>query len=228
MPFNIGMLLFPEITQLDLIGPYEVFTKFPDGKVFLVAKTLAPVKSSGGMRVLPDTTMEDCPDLDLICVPGGVGMNPLLDDAETLAFLRRRASSARYITSVCSGALVLGAAGLLQGRRSAAHWMSLEMLSLFGAIPVAERVVKDGNLITGGGVTAGIDCALAVAAEAFGEDVAKSIQLAMEYAPTPPYNSESIRKARTVASAKARRAAKSDDAVGVATPTQGVAYLAAG
>jgi cyclohexyl-isocyanide hydratase len=212
MPFNIGLLLFPEITQLDLIGPYEVFTKFPDAKVFLVAKSLSPVSSSGGMRVLPDTTMEDCPDLDLICVPGGAGMNPLLDDAETLAFLRRRAVSARYITSVTSGALLLGAAGLLQGKRSAAHWMSLEMLSLFGAIPVAENIVKDGNLITGGGVTAGIDCALAIAAEAFGEEVAKSIQLAIEYSPEPPYGREMLKKAREALAARIRRASLGDDA----------------
>ncbi len=212
MQFNIGLLLFPEITQLDLIGPYEVFTRFPDAKVHLIAKTLDPVRCSGGMRILPDTTMADCPALDLIFVPGGSGMNPLMDDAETLAFLRRRAMTARYITSVCSGALVLGAAGLLQGKRSAAHWMSLQMLSLFGAIPVAERVVKDGNLITGGGVTAGIDCALAVASEAFGEEVARSIQLAIEYAPEPPYSPESIRRARVAGVVKSRRASMREDA----------------
>lgn len=206
MPFNVGFLLFPEITQLDLIGPYEVFIRFPDARVHLVAKTLDPVQSSAGMRILPDTTMADCPNLDLVCVPGGAGMNPLMDDAETLAFLRLQGMEARYITSVCSGALVLGAAGLLQGKRSAAHWMSLEMLSLFGAIPVAERVVKDGNLFTGGGVTAGIDCALAVAAEAFGEEVARAIQLAIEYAPEPPYSPEALRKVGIASAPKLRRA----------------------
>jgi cyclohexyl-isocyanide hydratase len=218
MAFNIGLLLFPEITQLDLTGPYEVFTKFPDAKVHLIAKTLDPVKANGGMRILPDITMADCPALDLICVPGGAGMNPLLNDAETLAFLRRQAASARYITSVCTGALVLGAAGLLKGKRAATHWMSLEMLAHFGAIPMAERVVKDGNVITGGGVTAGIDFALTVAAEAFGEDVAKSIQLGIEYDPQPPFKAGSpqgagealVTKART---ASARRQAEREAAV---------------
>lgn len=218
MAFNIGLLLFPEITQLDLTGPYEVFTKFPDAKVHLIAKTLEAVKANGGMRILPDTTMAKCPSLDLLCVPGGAGMNPLLNDAETLNFLRQQAKGARYITSVCTGALVLGAAGLLKGKRAATHWMSLEMLAHFGAIPVAERVVKDGNVITGGGVTAGIDFALTLAAEAFGEDLAKSIQLGIEYDPKPPFDAGSpkgagevlVQKAR---SASARRQAEREAAV---------------
>ena len=188
MAFRIGLLLFPDITQLDLTGPYEVFTKFPDAEVRLIAKSLEPVRANGGMRILPDTVMAECPQLDLICVPGGAGMNALLNDAETLAFLRQQAAAARYITSVCTGALVLGAAGLLRGKRAATHWMSREMLAHFGAIPQADRVVQDGNIITGGGVTAGIDFALTVAAEAFGADVAKSIQLAIEYDPKPPYD----------------------------------------
>lgn len=188
MTFRIGLLLFPDITQLDMTGPYEVFTKFPEAEVRLVWKTLDPVKAGGGMHILPDTTFADCPQLDLVCVPGGAGMNPLMEDAETLEFLRRQAAGARYVTSVCTGALVLGAAGLLKDRRAATHWMSREMLSAFGAIPVAERVVVDGNVITGGGVTAGIDFALKVAAEAFGEDLAKSIQLGIEYDPHPPFN----------------------------------------
>ena len=168
MPFHIGLLLFPDITQLDMTGPYEVFIKFPDAKVHLIWKTREPVTAGGGMQIMPTTTFADCPQLDLICVPGGAGMNPLLNDAETLDFIRRQAKGARYVTSVCTGALVLGAAGLLKGKRAATHWMSREMLSAFGATPVAERVVIDGNVITGGGVTAGIDFALKVAAEAFG------------------------------------------------------------
>lgn len=204
MTFRIGLLLFPDITQLDLTGPYEVFTKFPGAQVHLIAKNLEPVKANGGMRILPDTTMAECPQLDLICVPGGAGMNPLLNDPETLSFLQRQAAEARYVTSVCTGALVLGAAGLLKGKRAATHWMSREMLAHFGAIPMAERVVKDGNIITGGGVTAGIDFALTVAAEAFGADVAKSIQLAIEYDPQPPYDAGSPEGAGEAIATKAR------------------------
>ena len=173
MSFRIGLLLFPDITQLDMTGPYEVFTKLPDAEVHLVWKTLEPVAANGGMKISPTTTFAACPQLDLVCVPGGPGMNALLNDEETLSFLRRQARDARYVTSVCTGALVLGAAGLLKGRRAATHWMSRDMLRAFGATPVAERVVIDGNVVTGGGVTAGIDFALTIAAEAFGEDLAK-------------------------------------------------------
>jgi cyclohexyl-isocyanide hydratase len=206
-PFRIGLLLFPEITQLDMTGPYEVFTKFPGAEVHLVWKSLDPVRANGGMQILPTTTFETCPQLDLVCVPGGGGMNPLLNDAETLEFLKRQAAGARYVTSVCTGALVLGAAGLLQGKRAATHWMSREMLSAFGAIPVAERVVIDGNIYTGGGVTAGIDFALKVAADVFGPDLAKSIQLAIEYDPAPPFRAGSPSGAGEALVAKARAGA---------------------
>ena len=207
MPFRIGLLLFPDITQLDMTGPYEVFTKFPEAEVHLVWKTIDPVMANGGMHILPTTTFAQCPQLDLVCVPGGAGMNPLLNDPETLAFLKTQAATARYVTSVCTGALVLGAAGLLKGRRAATHWMSREMLRDFGAIPVADRVVKDGNVITGGGVTAGIDFALTVAADAFGEDLAKSIQLGIEYDPQPPFNAGSPEGAGEVIAGRARDSA---------------------
>src|ERR1041384_15410 len=183
MPFHIGLLVFPDITQLDMTGPYEVFIKFPDAKVHLVWKSGEPVTAGGGMQITPTTTFADCPQLDLICVPGGAGMNPLLNDAETLDFIRRQAKGAKYVTSVCTGALVLGAAGLLKGKRAATHWMSREMLPVFGAMPVAERVVIDGNVITGGGVTAGIDFALTVAAHVCGAQFAQKTQLGMEYDP---------------------------------------------
>ena len=188
MRFQIGLLLFPNLTQLDLTGPYEVFTKFPDTDVHLLWKTLDPVAAAGGMRLLPTTAFAGCPQLDLICVPGGAGMNPLLNDEETLDFLRRQAEGARYVTSVCTGSLVLGAAGLLRGKRATTHWMSLPMLAAFGCEPVSERVVVDGNTITGGGVTAGIDFALTVAGELFGAEAARRIQLAIEYDPQPPYD----------------------------------------
>ena len=207
MPFHIGLLLFPDITQLDMTGPYEVFTKFPEAHVHLIWKKLEPVTAGGGMQILPTTTFADCPRLDLICVPGGAGMNPLLNDPETLDFIRRQAKSARYVTSVCTGALVLGAAGLLKGRRATTHWMSREMLAAFGATPVADRVVIDGNVITGGGVTAGIDFALVVAAEVFGQDLAKSIQLGIEYDPHPPFDTGSPERAEPVLVTKGRTAA---------------------
>ena len=195
MPFQIGLLLFPDVTQLDMTGPYEVFIKFPDAKVHLLWKTLDPVTAAGGMRLLPSATLADCPQLDLVCVPGGAGMNALLNDDEVLDFLRRQASGARYITSVCTGSLVLGAAGLLQGRRATTHWMSLPMLAAFGCEPVAERVVVDGNIVTGGGVTAGIDFALTVAGELLGAEAAERIQLGMEYDPHPPFDAGSPERA---------------------------------
>ncbi|WP_291295130.1 DJ-1/PfpI family protein [Elioraea sp.] len=206
-PFRIGMLLFPDITQLDLTGPYEVFTKIPGAEVRLVWKSLDPVRAGGGMRILPDTIFADCPQLDLICVPGGAGMNPLLDDSETLAFIRRQAEAARFVTSVCTGALVLGAAGLLKGKRATTHWMSHDMLAAFGAIPVADRVVVDGNIVTGGGVTAGIDFGLRIAAMIAGEDVAKAIQLGLEYDPAPPFPAGHPRSADAAIVAAARASA---------------------
>ena len=207
MRFQIGLLLFPSLTQLDLTGPYEVFIRFPDTDVHLVAKSPDPVVADGGMRLVPSTTFAACPKLDLVCVPGGAGMNPLLNDRETLDFLRLQASGARYVTSVCTGALVLGAAGLLRGRRATTHWMSLPMLAAFGCEPVAERVVVDGNVITGGGVTAGIDFALTVASEWFGAEAAKKIQLGIEYAPHPPFDSGTPERADAPVVAALREAA---------------------
>ena len=195
MSFRIGILIFPDIMQLDMTGPHEVFTKLPDAEVLLVWKTLNPIVAGGGMRILPDVTYETCPQLDLICVPGGGGMNPLLNDPETLDFIRDKAATARFVTSVCTGSLVLAAAGLLKGKRAACHWMSRDMLIEFGAIPDKSRVVIDGKFISGGGVTAGIDFGLTVAAKIFGDDIAKSIQLGIEYNPQPPFNAGSPEKA---------------------------------
>jgi len=183
------MVLFPGLTQLDLTGAYEVLARMPDTRVHLVASTLDPVRSEWSLTILPDTTFADAPPLDMLCVPGGWGVDKHLDDSELLHFLRSRSEHARYITSVCSGALLLGAAGLLRGYRATTHWMSLDLLSLLGAEPVRQRVVRDGNRITGAGVTAGIDFGLAVAAELFGPAIAQRIQLAIEYAPAPPFES---------------------------------------
>ncbi len=204
MAFRIGFLIFPDITQLDMSGPYEVLNNLPEAEIHLIWKTRDPIRAGGGLQLIPNTTFADCPQLDVICVPGGSGINRLLNDAETLAFLRHQAARARYVTSVCTGALVLGAAGLLKGKRAASHWMSREMLAAFGATPVAERVVTDGNIITGGGVTAGIDFGLVVAAQAFGEEVAKGIQLSIEYDPHPPFDAGSPERAGPVLVAAAR------------------------
>jgi len=192
---RIGFLLFPGLTQLDLTGPYEVFARLPGAEVHLLWKNAAPVRTEHGLALIPTTILEACPQLDLLCVPGGPGVNELLTDGEVLAFVKRAAASARWVTSVCTGALVLGAAGLLTGRRATTHWMSREFLRDFGATPVEERVVVDGNVITGGGVTAGIDFALQVVAEVAGREVAETIQLAIEYDPQPPYDAGTPRRA---------------------------------
>jgi cyclohexyl-isocyanide hydratase len=210
MTFRIGLLLFPDLTQLDLTGPYEVFIRFPGAETLLLAKTLDPVPADGGLRLLPSIPFAACPPLDLVCVPGGFGVTPLLNDEATLGFLSTQAAAARYITSVCTGSLVLGAAGLLSGRRAACHWMSRDLLTRFGAVPAAERVVIDGNIITGGGVTAGIDFALTVAGEVYGQETAERIQLAIEYAPAPPFaaGSPETAPAAVVQQARAATAAR--------------------
>jgi cyclohexyl-isocyanide hydratase len=192
---TVGLLLFPEMTQLDMTGPYEVFASMPRTTVEVVWKTLEPVTTGGGLRMLPTTTIAACPRLDVICVPGGPGQVALMQDAEVLDFLWKQAETCRFVTSVCTGSLVLGAAGLLRGYRATCHWLSLDQLALLGATPVAERIVRDRNRITGGGVTSGIDFALFVAAQLFGEEVAKEIQLRIEYDPAPPFNAGSPRTA---------------------------------
>ena len=195
---SIGMLLFPQLTQLDLTGPFEVFARAPGAKIHLIWKTSDPVTSDRGMRILPTHTFENCPELDVICIPGGPGQIKLMSDDETLTFIRHKSENARLVTSVCTCSLVLGAAGLLQGYKATSHWASLDQLELLGAEPVNERVVRDRNRITGAGVTSGIDFALNVIADIYGNDIAQGIQLQMEYDPEPPFSSGSPR----VASAK--------------------------
>lgn len=188
MPLEIGLLVFPNVQQLDLTCPYEVFASLPDARVHLFWKDLAPLGSATGLVLTPTMTFADCPKLDVICVPGGGGVNALLGDAEVLDFVRQQAQSARYVTSVCTGSLVLGAAGLLRGKRATSHWNAVDLLSAFGAEPVKARVVEDGNLITAGGVTSGIDFGLTIAAAIAGREVAEIIQLSLEYAPAPPFD----------------------------------------
>lgn len=188
---HIGFLLFPNVTQLDLTGPAQVLSRVPGAKTHLVWKTREPVPTDVGFSINPTTSFADCPQLDVLCVPGGFGVEALFEDEATLSFLRSQAEGARYVTSVCNGSLVLGVAGLLRGYRSACHWMWLPLLERFGAEPVAERIVRDRNRISGGGVTAGIDFGFALAAELAGEEAARTIQLALEYDPQPPFDAGS-------------------------------------
>ncbi|MFP1738065.1 DJ-1/PfpI family protein [Lonsdalea quercina] len=188
---SIGLLLFPGLTQLDLTGPHEVFARAPGAKVHLIWKNREPVTADSGLQLLPSTSFAECPWLDILCVPGGPGQIALMEDEETLAFLRRKAQEVAWVTSVCTGSLILGAAGLLRGYRATSHWGSLDQLALLGAIPVAERVVRDRNRISGAGVTSGIDFALTVVVELYGVSAAQRIQLQLEYDPKPPFVSGS-------------------------------------
>jgi cyclohexyl-isocyanide hydratase len=188
---SIGMVLFPNLTQLDFTGPYEVFARLPNTQLYLLAETLDPIRSEHGFTFLPDTTFSQAPALDVLFVPGGPGINPKMEDTMFLRFLKTQGEQARYVTSVCTGSLLLAAAGLLQGYRATTHWLSLELLRMLGVEAVAERVVIDRNRITGGGVTSGIDFGLAIAAELFGEAIAQAIQLGIEYNPNPPFQSGS-------------------------------------
>jgi cyclohexyl-isocyanide hydratase len=188
---QIGFVIFPNLTQLDFTGPLEVLARLPGASTHVAAKTLQPVASDSALKLMPTTTFADCPALDLVCIPGGFGVVQAIEDEETMDFVRRQGAGAKYVTSVCIGAFVLGAAGLLQGKKATTHWAFHHLLPRVGAIPVKERVVRDGNRFTGGGVTAGIDFALTVMAEIAGPDIAQAVQLALEYDPHPPFNSGS-------------------------------------
>ncbi|MGH7949098.1 MAG: DJ-1/PfpI family protein [Candidatus Binataceae bacterium] len=188
------MLLYPGLTLLDLIGPQTVFSWFAD--IHLVWKTKDLVVSDTGIGIQPSSTFEDCPhELDILFVPGGFGQQATAQDSEVLAFLRDRALRSKYVTSVCAGSLLLGAAGLLKGYKATSHWAAREGLRGFGAEPVDARVVIDRNRITGGGVTAGIDFGLVLLAKLRGDDAAKLTQLAMEYDPEPPFHAGSPKSA---------------------------------
>ena len=190
-PLQIGLLVFPKVTQLDFTGPLQVFAGVPGAKLHLIWKRIEPVASDSVLVLTPTTTFADCPQLDVICVPGGAGADDLLNDEEVLAFLRHQAEGAKFVTSVCTGSLVLGAAGLLRGYRAATHWTAMDFLRSFGAEPTRTRVCVDRNRITGGGVTAGIDFALTLVSKLLDETTAQAIQLGLEYNPAPPFNSGS-------------------------------------
>lgn len=185
---KIGFLLFNRITLLDLAGPYEILARLPNTTAELISQTMQPVVSDLGVTIHPQTTYELSTNYSVIVVPGGPGQQTLMDDEATLSFLRRESLHAEYICSVCTGSLVLGAAGLLQGYKATCHWTAMEVLKLLGAIPTRERIVIDRNRITGAGVSAGIDLALVVAALLESEECAKELQLTIEYDPSPPFS----------------------------------------
>jgi cyclohexyl-isocyanide hydratase len=203
--FPIVFALYPRVTQLDFTGPYEVFARLPGARVILASATGEPIEADGGMTFSQVRRLADVDRCALLCVPGGFGTVEAMEDAQYLEQLRRLAAQARYVTSVCTGSLLLGAAGLLQGKRAACHWAWRELLPVFGALPDSARVVRDGNVITGGGVTAGIDMALTVVGEIAGVDFAEVVQLAIEYAPAPPFDAGRPERARPEILAAARR-----------------------
>ena len=184
---QIGALVFAEMDQIDLTGPFEVLSRLPDATMHLLGKDATPVRDIMGLVLTPEMALADAPRLDLLVVPGGWGQERLMDDEAVLGFIRAHAARGGTIFSVCTGALLCGAAGLLRGVKSTTHWAAFHLLKYFGAIPVEARVVIDGRHISAAGITAGIDGALRVASLLRGEQVAQQIQLAIEYAPEPPF-----------------------------------------
>jgi cyclohexyl-isocyanide hydratase len=190
-PIQIGILVFPKVTQLDFTGPLQVLSSLPGAAVHLIWKRIEPVASDTVLTVTPTVSFADCPQLDVICVPGGAGTDDMVNDEELLQFLRRQALGAKYVTSVCTGSLVLGAAGLLDGYRATTHWTAMDYLAPYGALPTNTRVCVDRNRVTGGGVTAGIDFALTLVSIMTDRETAEAIQLRLEYNPAPPFTSGS-------------------------------------
>lgn len=185
---NIVFVLFPNLTQLDFTGPLQVLARLPGARVHLAAKTLDRVPTDAVLTLNPTCVFADCPPADVLVVPGGFGVDEAMNEPELMAFVRREGARAAYVTSVCTGAFILGAAGLLAGKRATTHWAYHGELEKVGAVPTKARVVRDGRVVTGGGVTAGIDFAFALAAEIAGEAVARAIQLGLEYDPAPPFD----------------------------------------
>lgn len=194
-PMTVAFLLFPGVTQLDLTGPAQVLSRLGNSRLDLVWKSRDPVPTDAGFSIVPTASFAEVEAADIVCVPGGIGVADVMQDAEAMAWLAQVGSDAAWVTSVCTGSLILGAAGLLQGYRAACHWAWRDNLALFGAEPVAERVVFDRNRVTGGGVTAGIDFAFALLAAIRGERYARLIQLGLEYDPQPPFDSGSPERA---------------------------------
>ena len=194
-PVSVAFLLFPNVTQLDLTGPAQVLSRLGNSRLDLVWKSREPVPTDAGFAIVPTATFNEVDQADILCIPGGIGVAEVMQDDEVMAWIRRIGAEASWVTSVCTGSLILGAAGLLQGYRAACHWAWRDHLRLFGAEPVAERVVFDRNRVTGGGVTGGIDFGFALMAAVRGEAHARLIQLGLEYDPHPPFDSGSPEQA---------------------------------
>jgi len=205
---QIGALLFEGIDQIDLTGPFEVLSRLPNSTYRIFGKGGAAVRDGRGLRLAPDAALADAPKLDVLHIPGGYGQEGVMDDEEVLGWVRRQAQGARLVFSVCTGALICGAAGLLKGKRATTHWASFHLLPLFGAVPVNQRVVIDGSFVSAAGVTSGIDGALRVAAMLRGDEAAQTIQLAIEYAPEPPFTSGTPETAPAAVLASARQAVR--------------------
>jgi cyclohexyl-isocyanide hydratase len=203
---NIVFVLFDNVTQLDFTGPVQFLSRLPGAVLHVVSKGGKAVSTDCGFSILPRSGFAECPQADILCVPGGHGVRDAIADTALVDFVRQQAKGADYITSVCTGAFILGSAGLLQGKKATCHWAYTELLPLFGATHEPARVVRDGNLITAGGVTSGIDFALELIAAISGEDVAKTIQLALEYDPAPPFGRGSLKSSsdETIAELRAR------------------------
>ncbi|HUC49424.1 MAG TPA: DJ-1/PfpI family protein [Xanthobacteraceae bacterium] len=203
---QIGSLIFDRLDQIDLTGPFEVFSRIPNSTYRIYGKSTAPLRDLRGLRMMADAPLSEAPRLDLVHIPGGFGQEALMDDEEILGWIRRQAQGARCVFSVCTGALILGAAGLLNGRRATTHWASIDLLPCFGATIVNQRVVRDGNFVFAAGVTSGIDGALRVAADLRGDEVAQGIQLGIAYAPEPPFTSGTPETAPPAVLARAKEA----------------------
>jgi cyclohexyl-isocyanide hydratase len=185
---EIGAIIFPEMDQADFTGPFEVLSRLPDSRFHVLAKDKAPVRDVKGLLLTPDKTLSEAPPLDLLLVPGGSGVNAVMEDEAILSFVRAQAANARIVLSVCTGALICGAAGLLRGRKATTHWASHHFLKSFGAVPINARVAVDGNMVSAAGVTSGLDAAFRVAAMLRGDAVGQELQLYLQYAPEPLFN----------------------------------------
>ena len=203
---RIGIIVFPRMDQMDLTGPFAVFARLPNAKVQLLWKNTEPVRDQSGLGIVPDAKFAEANPIDLLVVPGGSGQEELMEDQEVLSFIAERAATAKIVFSICTGSLVCGAAGLLVGKRATTHWRSFELLKYFGAVPIDERVVIDGKLVTAAGLTSGIDGALRVAALLRGDEAAKAIQLELQYAPEPPFDCGSPKTAPAATVAAMRSA----------------------
>jgi cyclohexyl-isocyanide hydratase len=186
---TIGALIFPRLDQIDFTGPFEVLSRIPNSSIHVMAKTKSPVRDIHGLILTPEMSIAEAPELDVLLVAGGFGQQQFMNDEEVLSFIRRHFSAGRLVFSVCTGALLCGAAGVLRGRQATTHWAAWNLLPYYGAIPVRSRVVVDGNLVTAGGVTAGLDAALVVASLLRGDAIAQEIQLSIQYAPNPVFHS---------------------------------------